>query len=343
MLKTLVGNEQGHAGWQEVCDPVRLTILSLMDSSVTNDEKQEAERGHPHLGVGAGSPIDEQPSLVVRRSFPVRLLKKLLVAGRALVPAPLYRVLFNASYSIYKAGLRMLYWRKVLVYSLSDDKENYDMAKTVRRAMRYSLVGSPGLEATYRAAAEVGRDQIDGSFVECGVAQGGCAALMATVASRYKDGRAVWLFDSFEGLPDPSEKDFGGTDGKITGQHIRPLDKGSCLGTIEQVKELMFTEFKFDKEKIKLVKGWFQDTLPVYRKELGPIAILRIDADWYDSTRCCLENLYDNLVVGGYCIVDDYDTCYGCQRAVDEFMQKRRMSIQYIPDGRGGILFRHPA
>lgn len=86
--------------------------------------------------------------------------------------------------------------------------------------------------------------------------------------------------------------------------------------------------------------GWFQSTLPASRKELGRIAILRVDADWYESTRCCLEELYDQLVVGGYLIIDDYGHFPGCRKAVDEFFEARGLRPRWVPIDYTGVYAR---
>jgi len=204
--------------------------------------------------------------------------------------------------------------------------------------MPYSLVGSSGLEATFDAALDVIQKKVPGCFVECGVAQGGCSALMGVVATRLNHARTMWLFDSFEGLPAPGQADYDSVH-KSTGDHISPLDRGSCLGAKEEVENLLYEHFGLPRASVLLVKGWFQDTLPVYYRQLGNISLLRIDADWYESTKDCLEYLYDQVVPQGYVIVDDYGKCFGCKKAVDEFLHKRGLQPQLVPDGRGGVLF----
>ncbi|MBU4510223.1 TylF/MycF family methyltransferase [bacterium] len=78
-----------------------------------------------------------------------------------------------------------------------------------------------------------------------------------------------------------------------------------------------------DKKNIKMIKGWFQNTLPEYKNKIGKISLLRIDADWYESTKCCLENLYDNVIDEGFVVIDDYGTCFGAKKALDEFLEKK--------------------
>ncbi len=151
-----------------------------------------------------------------------------------------------------------------------------------------------------------------------------------------KEERTKWFFDSYEGLPEPSKEDY--VSGK-TGQFIRPLPPGSCLGTIEQVSELMFNTLGFKEEKINLIKGWFQDTVPPHNNKLGDIAILRLDGDWYESTKIPLDNFYSQIPNGGVVIIDDYATCFGSRKATDEFREEHNITTPLNPDGRGGAWF----
>jgi len=235
---------------------------------------------------------------------------------------------------------------------IDDDKW---VAKELTSYVRpYTMVGRGGLIATHEVVKRVEEEELEGCLVECGVARGGCAALMlmtSWVARRLKaspdstvdDGttKEAWLFDSFEGLPEPTTDD--GALQKPQGKDKSSWDlaKGYCLGTQEEVENLLFNQFAFSRNKVHLVKGWFQDTLPEYRERVGDIAVLRIDGDWYESTKCCLENLYDNVVDGGYVILDDY-ALVGCRKAVDEFFAGRGMDTPAVVlDGRGGGWFRN--
>lgn len=218
------------------------------------------------------------------------------------------------------------------------------MARRVFTVWPYSLVGANGLEASYKAVLSVCGQQLPGQIVELGVARGGCALLMAYAMAdgsygTKKPGTKLWLFDSFQGLPEPTEKDYLKNGGSKTGNHIRPLVKGSCLGTLEEVQGLFAKKSPIPLDDIVYVKGWFQDTIPQVRSKLGDISILRIDGDWYESTKCCLEGLYWSVVPGGYIIVDDYLSCFGCKKAVDEFLLKHGLNPEIVLDGRGGCYF----
>lgn len=276
----------------------------------------------------------DRPSLIKRVATPI------LQVLHRILPQPAYDAIYFPAFGAYQWGLRRLYAGKIARARRRGDVIAATKMERVYRVMKHSLVGTPGLEHTHDLAQDLVNRNIPGAFVECGVAQGGCAALMAQVAAAEGPTRQCWFFDSYEGLPEPTEKDF--ESGK-TGRHIRPLPKGSCLGTIEQVSRLLFEQMRLPRQQIHLVKGWFQDTLPVTRSELGPIALLRADGDWYDSTWCVLENLYEQVSPGGYVLIDDYCSCYGAQKATDKFLQSRGIQVELVPDGRGGASFQKPS
>jgi hypothetical protein len=267
-----------------------------------------------------------------------RLAKALVSALRHYLPERLWSRLYPMLSVFRRRASRLSYRRFWLRALLAGDHARRRKIATVLSVMPYSLVGWRGLEATYDAAVATRAHQ-PGSLVECGVAQGGCAALMGLVERDSGAARMLWLFDSFEGLPEPTAKDF--VEGR-TGSHIRPLTKGSCLGTLEQVSQLLFQRFGLDRNRITLVKGWFDTTLLVHRDAIGPIAVLRVDADWYASVRCCLDELYDRVVDGGYVIIDDYQSCFGAKKAVDEFLTSKGLAVTLVPDGRGGCHFVKP-
>ena len=271
-------------------------------------------------------------------------LKSFVLLLEKTLPKRIFDAFYKVSFPVYKELVRWLYLLKEFVNCrITGDKNRWAMVKSIFSIMPYSLVGVGGLEVTYKTVKNVCEQDISGDIVELGVARGGCAALMASVMfDKYLCGRIqrkLWLFDSYEGLPDPTDMDFNSELGNGTGDHVRPLPKGSCLGQLDEVKHLMFKKNDFPKERIEFVKGWFDKTVPVTKKEIQEIAVLRIDGDWYESTKCCLENLYDKVISGGYIIVDDYQSCYGCRRAVDEFIQNRNFNPDIKFDGRGGCYF----
>jgi hypothetical protein len=133
-------------------------------------------------------------------------------------------------------------------------------------------------------------------------------------------------------VPEPTEKD--GTEAKTLADEkasgsLKPI--GHFVGPMESVREVLFGKVGIDEQQVRLRKGWFQKTLPLAKSEVGAIALLRLDGDWYESTMVCLENLYDNVVPGGYVVIDDYGRWEGCRKAVDEFLAKRGLSVKLVP------------
>lgn len=191
------------------------------------------------------------------------------------------------------------------------------------RVFGYTQQNMAGLLNVRDLAACVDAAEREGAFVECGVWRGGCAGLMGLLAGAR--GREMWLFDSFEGMPERSPRD--------TGEHAEELARGMLsvgtnVASVDDVRELLFRRLGLDTSAVRIRKGWFQDTIPSARDEIGPIALLRIDADWYESTRACLEGLYDNVVEGGFVVIDDYWWFPGCRAAVDEFLENAAGPVQ---------------
>ena len=149
----------------------------------------------------------------------------------------------------------------------------------------------------------------EASFVECGVAKGGCLAVMKAFAA----GNKIFGFDSFEGMPDLTSED------EEEGRRW----VGCNLSGGEAEVYRTFEMCNLDLRRVHVVKGYFEDTIPRYISTVGPVAILRLDNDWYKSTRFCLEALYDNVMAGGVVLVDDYWTFKGCRKAVEEFRGKQ--------------------
>jgi len=283
--------------------------------------------------------MEKTQEQIYKRSQIVLFFKKILAILQSLLPKKWYDSFYRFIFRIYKTIIWIDYFRFRLYYKIKGDKKRFKKVKTIHRVMPYSLVGIPGLSQTYDIAIEIEKNNIGGCFVECGVAQGGSSALMALVAHDYKKNRKIWLFDSFEGLPESTEKDYDEKE-QSTGKHISPLEKGFCLGAYQKVEKLLFSKFGLNKKNVFMIKGWFRNTLPKYRNKIDKISLLRIDADWYESTKCCLENLYDNVIEGGFIIIDDYGTCFGAKKALDEFLEKKKLSVKLAYDGRGGCYFK---
>ena len=187
---------------------------------------------------------------------------------------------------------------------------------------------------TYDAIRAVNSERVGGDVVECGVWNGGCVGLMALAHERTGAAlpRKFHLFDSFEGLPPPSPEDAEMADVFMAqhpdhslneGERTQLVAFGACAGDNQREVERFLTRtLKIDPARLQFHVGWFQDTVPAARG-IRDIAILRLDGDWYDSTRVCIEELYDRVSPGGFVIIDDYGTFSGCRKAIDDFFAER--------------------
>jgi len=152
---------------------------------------------------------------------------------------------------------------------------------------------------------------IPGAFVECGICRGGSAAILAYAAKQEGWKRDLYLFDSFQGHPDFASDEAPDRD-EI------PKWAGKFAASEEDVKSALRSVDAYNPECVNIVPGWFQDSLRTV--SISKIALLHIDADWYDSVLYCLEVLYDKMVTNGYIVIDDYGYNPGCRLAVDRFI-----------------------
>lgn len=167
------------------------------------------------------------------------------------------------------------------------------------------------------------RAGIAGSLVECGTWRGGACGMMA-LAHRAggKAWRTIHLFDSFEGLPEPDAKRDGArafqyASGKASGT-LTSIDR--CVGPLADNQQLMHEIVEYPQELTCYHVGWFEKTVPLAKSVIGPIALLRLDGDWYASTKICLEELWPLVPSGGIVVIDDYGHWEGCRKAVDEYL-----------------------
>lgn len=187
-----------------------------------------------------------------------------------------------------------------------------------------TMVDFPRLLNAYELVNQIEAQAVAGAVVECGVWRGGCAAVMAKVCERWGGKRDIFLFDSFVGLPQPSVVD--GVKARI---YARGMSSGRlvaidrCVGSLKEVSHFLFGQLGLSSRLVHLVPGWFQKTVPASKKRVRKIALLRLDADWYESTKICLVNFYPLVEPGGYVIVDDYGTWPGAKKAVDEYRRKQ--------------------
>ena len=208
----------------------------------------------------------------------------------------------------------------IFLNSLKDYYNNCDLFINRILSNKFSMVSRERLENLYSQCSKFKNTNY--SFVECGVAKGGCLAMIKFASGK---NNRIFGFDSFEGMPNITKEDIGDYN------KSNPLSGfgkvgDNLSGGINNVYNT-FNKLVLTIDNVTLVKGFFQDTLQVQENidNIGEIAVLRLDVDWYESTKICLEKLYDKVIDGGVIIIDDYGHWVGAKRAVDEFRDKHNI------------------
>lgn len=215
--------------------------------------------------------------------------------------------------------------------------------EVIKIVKKQTMLSNLKLATLYEQVIYCEKNNIEGDYVECGVWKGGAVGMIATANLKYgQQRRHIHLFDSFDDICEPiteidgkqAMKDIESLYGRKVDNYkgeLKPLsgiyDSRGGHGTIEICKELIVKKIRYPKEYLHFHQGWFQETLPIVAPVLKKIALLRLDADWYTSTKICLEYLYDKVVIGGIIIIDDYGRYDGCKKAVDEFLATKHQTV----------------
>ncbi len=178
------------------------------------------------------------------------------------------------------------------------------------------------------------RNQIEGDLVECGVWRGGSMAAVArTLLHMRASNRRLWMYDTFDGMSPPTcaDVDFLGRPAAkmMDSEQARsqnPHDPNSiwCRSPLEGVRQTM-VETEYPLAQIRFIKGMVEQTLLEHKPD--KVALLRLDTDWYESTKCELVQLFPRLVPGAVLIIDDYGHWDGCRRAVDEYFEQHQVRM----------------
>ena len=168
------------------------------------------------------------------------------------------------------------------------------------------------------ALRHVHQNRIGGDIAECGVWKGGACLLASHILHHSADTqRLIWLYDTFEGMPPPGDEDRIASSGCPLSERS---PEGWWAAGIAEVRKTL-TRSPLPLDRFRLVKGRVEDTLE--REVPESIAVLRLDTDWYASTRKELEVLYPKVSPGGVLIIDDYGHFTGARRALDEYFARR--------------------
>jgi len=164
---------------------------------------------------------------------------------------------------------------------------------------------------------------VPGDLIETGVWRGGTTIFMRALLAAHDDpDRVVWVADSFQGLPKPDAATYPADEGLDYTGHAQ-------LSVGAQHVRANFARYGLLDERVRLLQGWFKDTLP--DAPIDRLAVMRLDGDLYESTMDALEPLYPKLSVGGYCIIDDYGALDACRRAVDDYRAAHGITEPIVP------------
>ena len=224
----------------------------------------------------------------------------------------------------------------LLMIVLNPSRQSLRFASMILKVKpRYTMVTNKNLISLYTLVRKANSLDLSGDIVECGVWNGGSAAIMAVACMEDKNWsrkRNVWLFDSFQGLSLPGER-----DGDIERKYYF---EGWNRGDVGKVKRV-FHKLGIPLENVRIIPGWFEMTLRT--APINTIAVLHIDADWYNSVKEVLEIFYDRVVPGGFIILDDYGYWQGCQRAVADYFREHGIEDIVIKKvDRVGAYFQKP-
>jgi O-methyltransferase len=202
----------------------------------------------------------------------------------------------------------------------------YEKEKAIVDAVRpWTMTGLERIYAVMQAARYVSDHNIPGSIVECGVWRGGSMAAVARSLLQKNDvSRDLYLFDTFEGLPDPKAEDIE-YSGTHAAEVIRRDPTARCgEAPLDQVREVMRAT-GYPESKIHLIAGKVEETIPASAPDT--IALLRLDTDWYESTMHELVHLFPRLSKAGVIIIDDYGHWLGARKACDEYFSSNHVPI----------------
>ncbi len=192
--------------------------------------------------------------------------------------------------------------------------------ETIEFVAPYTMTSPQRVSAVVDAVTYVVKNQVSGAFVECGVWAGGSAMAAArTFAAQGDTGRELYLYDTFEGMSEPTA-----LDKNARGEQAAALlsQKGNresvlCYASLKDVRDNM-AKVDYPRDRVHFIQGKVEDTIPGDAPD--QIALLRLDTDWYESTRHELTHLIPRLAPYGVVIIDDYGHWMGARRAVDEWL-----------------------
>ena len=196
-----------------------------------------------------------------------------------------------------------------------------DELKILKEITNLSMSTPANHWAIIQSLKHIKENDIKGDIVECGVWRGGNLILFKKIIDTLNLEKKIFAFDTFQGMPMPSKEDFDLKDidaGKIY-QNYKNKDLKWCFSDIDEVKNNISKFFEDYNKSFNFIKGKVEETLMYENNLPNKISLLRLDTDFYESTKKELEILYPRLNKGGVLIIDDYGHWKGSKKAVDEY------------------------
>lgn len=207
------------------------------------------------------------------------------------------------------------------------EEMTHEEKQIITKCLKYSMTTKPRMWALLNSINYIFNKNIQGDFVECGVWKGGNLILYNILNEKRKLNRNIYGYDTFEGMPLPGENDFkydGSSAINLFNKNIKSKN-GWCKSTIDEVEKNILKECP--KNNINLIKGRVEDTLLIEKNIPEKISILRLDTDFYESTKIELEILFPRLEKNGILIIDDYGNWKGSKKAVDDYFKTKPFLI----------------
>jgi hypothetical protein len=188
------------------------------------------------------------------------------------------------------------------------------------------------------------KNNIEGAIIECGVGDGHFEHIWINELMKHNTLRDIYLYDTFKGLVAPSEYDYTCKDARLYTMNqdevyntwkshiINEEINGWCYSPLDYVRNKL-NSTGYPENNLHYIVGNVMETLKDKTKIPEKIAILRLDTDWYESSKYELEQMYDNVVIGGVIIFDDYYHWDGQRRATDDFFKKRGYNYNFVNIG----------
>jgi O-methyltransferase len=212
-----------------------------------------------------------------------------------------------------------------------------DYCEIIRAVRPYTMTGNDKLHALISATKYIHKYNIPGAVVECGVWRGGSMhAVARTLDALHDHFRELYLFDTFDGMVEPTDKD-ARYDGLTASQLLETSERSARVWAYASLEDVQagFANVPYPPERIRYIQGRVEETIPGEAPE--QIALLRLDTDWYASTKHELEHLYPRLVPGGVLFIDDYGWWQGSRAASDEFLANTGARLLLIRTGSGRV------